>query len=131
MEKFDKIHTEELENFLFHSYVHDSEIMNIEYNCDTGDLRVMLYNPIFHVRTDLAFHDVEAVFARKGEWPGSRRTVISLSVQENSLYLQKALQIHTEYSADALPLLFEILSDDKLLVIAKTVTIETAISAEG
>lgn len=93
MAKFDKIHTGELEDWLFHSYVHDSEIMKIESNCDTGDLRVMLYNPIFHVRTDLAFHGVEAVFARKGEWPGSRRTVISLSVQENSQYLQKVLQI--------------------------------------
>lgn len=131
MAKFDKIHTGELEDWLFHSYVHDSEIMKIESNCDTGDLRVILFNPIFRVRTELSFHDVEVVFAKKGEWPGSRRTVISLSVQENSQYLQKAPQIHTEYSADALALLFEMLSGDKLLIIAKEVTIETAISAEG
>lgn len=66
MAKFDKIHTGELEDWLFHSYVHDSEIMKIESNCDTGDLRVILFNPIFRVRIELSFHDVEVVFAKKG-----------------------------------------------------------------
>lgn len=131
MEKFDKNHTGELENFLFHSYVHDSEIKNMEYNCDVGDLRVMLFNPIFHVRTELTFHDVEVVFARKGEWPGSRKTLLSLSVQGNSPYLQKTLQMYTEYSAESLSMLFEMLSGDKLHIVAKEVTIETATCAEG
>ena len=87
-------------------------------------IKIELYNPIFDVKIDLTFLDIVITLSIKGDWPGNRATLISLSVEKNLSYLQKSLLKANEYMEDALYLLFQTLSGDELHIVSKEVIVE-------
>lgn len=124
MPKYTKSNIEELKAFLYDSYVHDANLGYVEYSCKDDRIKIELYNPIFDVKIDLTFLDIVITLSIKGDWPGNRATLISLSVEKNLSYLQKSLLKANEYIEDALYLLFQMLSGDELHIVSKEVIVE-------
>ena len=124
MPRFNKNNIKELKEFLYNSYDHDAKLKNAKYDNGEDSLKIELYNPIFNVKIDLTFHNIGIVFAVKGEWTGSRETIISLTVEEDFLYLQTYLQKCSECIEDSLYLLFQMFSGDELHIVSKEVTVE-------
>ena len=121
---FDKSKTQELKEFLYNSYNHDAKLENINYEGRGDGIKIELFNPIFDVKIDLTFLNIEIVFAVKGDWIGSRETVLSLTVEEDFSYLQHFLLKRSEYMEDSLYLLFQMFSGDELHIVAKEVIVE-------
>lgn len=124
MSKYTKSNFEELKAFLYDSYVHDANLEYVEYSCKDDRIKIELYNPIFDVKIDLTFLDIVITLSIKGDWPGNRATLISLSVEKNLSYLQKSLLKANEYMEDALYLLFQMLSGDEFHIVSKEVIVE-------
>lgn len=124
MSKYTKSNIEELKAFLYDSYVHDANLGYVEYSCKDDRIKIELYNPIFDVKIDLTFLDIVITLSIKGDWPGNRATLISLSVEKNLSYLQESLLKANEYMEDALYLLFQMLSGDELHIVSKEVIVE-------
>ena len=124
MTRFDKNHTKELKELLYNSCVHDAQIKNVEYKYGEDSIKIKLFNPIFNVKIDLTFHNIEIAFAIKGKEYGNRETIISLTVEENFLYLQTYFPKCNECSEDSLYLLFQMFSGDELHIVSKEVTVE-------
>lgn len=124
MPRFNKNNTKELKEFLYDSYIHDAKLENVQYNCREDSIKIELFNPIFDVKLDLTFLNIGVALAIKGEWSGSRETIISLTVEEDSSYLQNYLLKHSEYMEDSLYLLFQMFSGDELHIVSKEVIVE-------
>ena len=122
MPKFEKSSLKELRAYLYDSAVHDATIEKIDCNYGADCMEISLWNPFFKRRIDLTFRNIELVFARKGKEFGSRDTVISLTAEEDTSYLQTYLSTCSEYPEGALYLLFQMLSGDELHIVAKEVT---------
>ena len=124
MPRFDRNNIKELKEFLYNSYNHDAKLENINYEGRGDGIKIELFNPIFDVKIDLTFLNIEIVFAVKGDWIGSRETVLSLTVEEDFSYLQHFLLKRSEYMEDSLYLLFQMFSGDELHIVAKEVIVE-------
>lgn len=124
MTRFDKNHTKELKELLYNSCVHDAQMKNVEYKYGEDSIKIKLFNPIFNVKIDLTFHNIEIAFAIKGKEYGNRETIISLTVEEDFLYLQTYFPKCSECSEDSLYLLFQMFSGDELHIVSKEVTVE-------
>ena len=81
MPRFKKNNIKELKEFLYNSYEHDAKLLNVKYDCSEDNLKIELYNPIFNVKLDLTFHNIEITFAVKGDWFGNRETISSITVE--------------------------------------------------
>ena len=97
MLRYNKNNIKELKEYLYNSYVHDAKLENIKYDCKEDSIKIELFNPIFNVKIDLTFLNIGTVLTIKGEWPGDRETIISLTVEEDFSYLQNYLLKHGEY----------------------------------
>lgn len=126
MPRFNKNNIEELKEFLYNSYAHDAKLGNVEYKCGEDTIKIELFNPIFNVRINLTFYNIEIAFAIKGNWCGSRETINSLTVEEDFSYLQNYLSNHSEGIEGSLYLLFQMFSGDELHIVSKEVNIEIA-----
>ena len=124
MPRFNKNNINELKKFLYNSNVHDAELGNIKYDCREESIKIELFNPISNVKIDLTFHHIGTVLTIKGKWPGSRETIISLTVEEDFSYLHNYLLKHSECMEDSLYLLFQMFSGDELHIVSKEVIIE-------
>ena len=124
MPKFSKSNMKELKKLLYNSCVHDASMENLEYRCREDCIKIELLHPYFNYQLDMTFHNIELVFAKKGQELGSRETVISLTVEEDYSYLQTYLSKCNEYPENALYLLFQMLSGDELHIVSKEVTVE-------
>ena len=124
MPKFNKNNTEELKEFLYNSYCHDAKLENVKYNCREDCIKIELYNPIFNSKINMTFLNIGVALAIKGGWPGSRETIISLTVEEDFSYLQNHLLKCSEYMKDTLYLLFQMFSGDELHIVSKEVIAE-------
>lgn len=125
MPTYDKNNINELREILFNSYVHDAELENVEYNYKQGSIKIILYNPIFNAKMDLTFNDIVTALAIKGGWNGSRKTIVSLTAEEDFSYLQNYLHNYGEFIEDSLYLLFQMFSGDELHIVSKKVVVET------
>lgn len=125
MPRYNKNKIKELKKYLYSSYVHDAKLINIKYDCSEDNIRIELYNPIFDVKTVLTFFNIEIILTIKGEWPGNRETIISLTAEEDFSYLQNHLIKRSECMKDSLYLLFQMFSGDELHIVSKEVIIET------
>ena len=74
----------------------------------------------------MTFIGIGIALTIKGDWSGNRETIISLTVEEDSSYLQNYLLKHGEYTEDSLYLLFQMFSGDELHIVSKEVIIEIA-----
>lgn len=124
MPKFDKKSIKKLKEFLYNSYVHDAKLENVRYECGKDNIRIELFNPIFNVKIDWIFHNIGIMFAIKGNWYGSRETIIGLAVEDDFSYLQNCIPTQLEGAGDYLYLMFQMFSGDELHIVAKEVTIE-------
>ena len=124
MPRFNKNNIKELKEFLYNSYDHDAKLKNAKYDSGEDSLKIELFNPIFEVKITLTFHNIGIAFAVKGEWTGSRETIISLTVEEDFSYLQNYLLKHSDYMEDSLYLLFQMFSGDELHIVSKEVVVE-------
>ena len=124
MPRFNKNNIEELKEFLYNSHDHDAKLKNAKYDSGEDSLKIELYNPIFKVKIDLTFHNIGIAFAVKGEWTGSRETIISLTVEDDFSYLHNYIKKYSECIEDSLYLLFQMFSGDELHIVAKEVTVE-------
>lgn len=123
MQRFDKNSAEGLRKLIYNSCAHDARLESVEYKCGKDGLKIKLFNPIFNVTLDLDFHGVETVLAVKGKEHGSRETLISLTVEEDSSYLQAYLKNGSTCPDDSLYLLFQMFSGGELHVVAKEVAV--------
>lgn len=124
MQRFYKNNTKELIKLLYNSCVHDSQLENIRYKCGEDSMKIELFNSIFNVNICLTFHNIGIVFATKGKEYGSRKTIISLTVEEDFSYLQTYLQKYNECIDDSIYLLFQMFSGDELHIVSKEVIVE-------
>lgn len=124
MPRYNKSNTEELKEFLYNSCVHDAELKNIKYNCGEDTLKIELFNPISNVKIDLTFLNIGIALAIKGEWHGNRETIISLTVEEDFLYVQKHLLKRKNNMENYIYLLFQMFSGDEVHILSKEVIID-------
>lgn len=125
MPRYNKNSLKELKAFLYNSCIHDANLANVEYNCKEDRIKIKLVNPIFGVQIDLIFLNIGLALVTKGDWPGDRATVLSLTVEEDFSYLQNhQLLKPCEYMKDSLYLLFQMFSGDELHIVSKEVIAE-------
>lgn len=125
MPRYNKNSVKELKAFLYNSYIHDANLENVEYNCKEDRIKIKLVNPIFGVQIDLIFLNIGLALVTKGDWPGDRTTVLSLTVEEDFSYLQNhQLLQQCQYTKDSLYLLFQMFSGDELHIVTKEVIAE-------
>lgn len=124
MPRFNKNNIKELKELLYNTYVHDAKLENVGYECGKDSIKVGLFHSFFNVKIDLTFHNIDIVFAVKGNWSGSRETILSLTVEEDFSYLQNYIPKHSEGFEDSLYLLFQMFSGDELHIVSKEVTVE-------
>lgn len=124
MLRFDKNSIQELKELLYNSNVHDAKLENIGYKYSEDCIKIELFNPIFKVKINLTFRNIGIALAVKGEWTGSRETIISLTVEEDFSYLQSFFLKCSEYTEDSLYLLFQMFSGDELHIVSKEVVVE-------
>ena len=124
MQRYNKNNTKELKAFLYNSCVHDAEIKNVRYDCAGDSIVIKLYNPISHVGMNLTFRGIIIALAIKGEWQGSRTTIISLTAEDDISYLQNYLKGYGEYTKNALCLLFQMFSGDEMHIVSNEVIAE-------
>lgn len=126
MPRFHTHNVEDLKELLYNSPVHDANLETVEYDCREDSLKIQLCNPIFGVKIDITFHDIDAVLARKGDWPRSRETVLSLSVEEDLSTVRDRLSKDGKDLEGSLYLLLQMFSGDELHIVSKEVNVETA-----
>ena len=124
MPTFNKNNIQELKDLLYNSCVHDAKLENIEYNYGQDYIRIALLNPIFNVKINLIFQNVEIALAIKGKEYGSPETIISLTAEEDFSHLQTYLPKHSECIEASLYLLFQMFSGDELHIVSKEVVVE-------
>lgn len=124
MSKYTKNNVEELKAFLYNSYVHDANLETVEYSYKEDSIKIELFNPIFDVKIDLTFFNIGIALSIKGDWPGNRATIISLTVEEDFSYLRNYIPKFSEYMGDSLYLLFQMFSGDELHIVSKEVIVE-------
>lgn len=124
MPRFDKNNIKEIKDFLYNSCVHDAKMESVEYKCGEDTIKIELFNPIFNVKINLTFHNIEIALAIKGKAHGSRETIISLTAEEDFSYLQNYLPNHGEGIKDSLYLLFQMFSGDELHIVSREVSVE-------
>ena len=125
MPRYNKKNTKELKEYLYNSCVHDATLESIRYNCENDTIKIQLYNQLFDVKINLTFHNIGIVIAVRGEWPGNRTTLISLTVEEDYSYFQNSNLKNCECVEDSLYMLFQLLSGDELHIVSKEAIIET------
>lgn len=124
MPRFDKNKIKEIKDCLYNSCVHDAKLENVEYKCGEDTIKIELFNPIFHVKVNLTFHNIGIALAIKGHEYGSRETILSLTVEEDFSYLQNYLPNHSDGLEDSLYLLFQMFSGDELHIVSREVSVE-------
>ena len=63
-------------------------------------MEIKLFNPIFNVKINYTFHNIETMLAIKGNEYGCRETIISVTVEDDYLYLQNYLKNIENYNED-------------------------------
>lgn len=125
MPRYNKNSVKELKAFLYNSYIHDANLENVEYNCKEDRIKIKLVNPIFGVQIDLIFLNIGLALVTKGDWPGDRATVLSLTVEEDFSYLQNhQLLKQCKYTKDDLYFLVQMFSGDELRIVSEEVIAE-------
>lgn len=125
MPRYNKNSVKELKALLCNSYIHDANLENVEYNCKEDRIKIKLVNPIFGVQIDLIFLNIGLALVTKGDWPGDRTTVLSLTVEEDLSYLQNhQLLKQCKYTKDDLYYLVQMFSGDELHIVSKEVIAE-------
>ncbi len=124
MPRFDKSKITELNEFLYNSYIHDAKIETIRYERGKDNIKIEAFNPIFNVKIDLTFRDIEITLAIRGNELGSHETIISLTAEEDFSYLKNYIQKYSEIIEDSLYLLFQMFSGDELHIVSREVIIE-------
>lgn len=124
MPRYNKSNIKELKEFLYNGYVHDAKLGNIKYDFREDNIKIELFNPISNVKIALTFFNIGVALTIKGKWLGNRETIISLTAEEDSSYLQNYLLKHSKYMEDSLYLLFQMFSGDELHIVSKEVIIE-------
>lgn len=126
MSRFNKNKAKELRQFLYNSCIHDAKLESIRYKYGADCLEIKAFNPIFNVKINLTFCDVEIVLAIRNSDSGNRETIISLTVEDDLSYLQNYIQKYSGSMEDSLYLLFQMFSGDELHIVSKEVIIEIA-----
>lgn len=124
MPRYNRSDAKKLKEFLYNSYVHDAKLENIKCDYNKDSINFELFNPIFGVKIDLTFFDIEIALKIKGDWLGSRTTICSLTAEENFSRLQKYMLNPGEYANDFLYLMFQMFSGDELHIVSKEVLVE-------
>lgn len=124
MPRFDKNHMEDLKMFIYNGYDHDSKLEKVRYDCEKDIMIIKLFNPIFNVKIIYTFYNIEMTLAMKGNEYGCRETIISLTVEENTQYLQNYLKNCENYNENFIYLVFQMFSGDELHIVSKEVSIE-------
>lgn len=124
MPRFDKTNIDGLKKSIYNTYAHDARVKGMEYQWGEDCLKIRLWNPIFYVKADLIFHNIEIVFAKKGREYGSRETVVSLTVEDDFSELLANCPNCGPCLEDTIYLLFQMFSGEELHIAAKEVTVE-------
>ena len=124
MLKFDYKNIEQLKEFMYNSFIHDSKIQKNEYKNVTNSIEIELFNPIFNVKINLTFLDIEIALAIKGDWSENRETVVSLTVEEDFSYLQNYFLKQSKNIEDSIYLLFQMFSGDELHIVCRNIIVE-------
>ena len=124
MPRFSKNNAQELKELLFNSCLHDAELKDIRYNLGEHSVTIRMFNPIYNVKFDLTFSNIEMVFGIKGREFGSSETIVSLTLEEDFSYLQTYLPEHSKCMDSSLYLLLQMFSGDELHIASKEVVLE-------
>jgi len=126
MPKFHKSNAKELKTFIYNSYyLHDSKLKSIEYAYGKDEIKIELFNPIYKVKINMIFQNLELVFAIKGYELGNHDEVLSLTLEEDLSCLNSHLLDCKKTAKNYLYLLFEMFSGNKLHIVSQYVIIST------
>ena len=126
MPRFGKKQIKELQEFLYHSYIHDAKLERISYNYRKKELMIETLNTIFDVAQTFIFSDVNDVLAVKGDDIGSSEVIISLAVEDDCLHEQNRIKYSNIILDNLIYLVFQMFSGDEIHIIAGEVNVEIA-----
>lgn len=124
MPRFDRLHNAELMHYLHGSCIHDAIIQGLNYDSKNGIFTIDAINPIFDVRINFAFYEVELALAIKGHEFGSQTAIVSLTAEEDFSYLNNYYPKYGENKEAYLYLLFQTFSGSEIHIISKEVVVE-------
>ena len=127
MPRYNKSNTKELKEFLHNSCVHDAKLINIKYVYGEDKIKIGLFNPITDVKIDFTFLNIGILLTIKGDWPGNRETIISLTSEEDFSCMQKYFLKSENHMEDYIYLLFQMFSGDEVHFLSKEVIIEVVL----
>ena len=124
MQKYDLDHIVGLNEYLIQSNVHDAYIEYIDFQESTRELSIKITNLYFSDSYIFSFSGCVFFSYTRGNRHNSYDTINSIYVEQMPSALDKHLQDIISNSPDAICLVFEMISNDSLYVIAEIVTID-------
>jgi len=123
--KFDSFHIEALKEYLYHSNIHDAKIEIIGYDIEKKKLMIKAVNPIFDDKISFVFDEIKVVLFVSSNEMGSRKTIISLTAEEDCSYLKKITNVCDDWLCNSIYLLFQMFSGDELHILSENVLINS------
>ncbi len=123
MEVFNQNNFEELKEFIYNSYAHDSKIEDILYEYQKKELTIKAFNSFYNVKIYLHFCGVEFFMDIKKNDIGSSDTIASLTAENDFSYLKNYLQYLTDDMKNCLYILFQMFSGDELHIVTREVIV--------
>lgn len=114
-----------LKKYLYYSYIHDSKVQSVDYDAETRILKISSFNPIYNVKIDFIFKDVKINLLINCIGFGKRKTILSLTVEEDFSYLKEFTSICGDYLNDSIYMVFQMFSGDEWHIVSKSVSIES------
>lgn len=124
MYRFDKLHVKELQEFLFFTPIHDARIKEVKYERDINRLLIRALNTTYDSEIAFIFLDVNIVLAIKGNDPGSRETIISLTIEEDFSCFENCFFYSDGMQNNSLYCVFQMFSGDEIHIVSREINIE-------
>lgn len=124
MLQFNSLQTKELKNFIHKSNIHDAKVKDIRYDRQNKRLVIETINLTQNTGFKFTFVEPRLILSISGNWQGSYETILSLTVEEDSSYLENNVLIYDNKLNESLYLLFQMFSGDELHIVSAEVLID-------
>ena len=121
---FNRLQIENLEKYIFNSYIHDAKILSFKYDIAEKIINIETLNENFAYKINFIFYNVKFFLSTSGHAYGSSETILSLTLEKNSAFLKDLMQICKHNVNDCIYLLFQLFSGDELHIVFETVSID-------
>ena len=125
MKVFNSMNRQELDEYLFHSYVHDSRIQTIEVDIPNRTIKIVLLNKYDCIGYAFWFIGVSAVYGFEGDWIGEKDMVNCVSLDDRISTESFRRLLHKEILEDEYHFTFELFSGSEIHIVSCKVGVET------